>query len=274
MDIDLCKQCYDKGIAYARAHDLDEPVNIDGKTLSIRGEDGDNEDVTCAQIWQMRVRVVRSEGYSLEQAEQAKRAGFLNNMAPQKTNLGTSQNTDGTSSIKQEEEIDVVSTEGFASSVFTMILQFISNTLTSQSEPPSMYVLQLAVDLVLNATTDELMSSRGKEMVGALTKHLKSLVERCQSDPANLSRDTCTKIVISLRSLTSLVLARRDVMSRKFPLETKGKSSCRSRHKDKTDPRFVCDVHGVAAVRRRCSHGVHKDRRFYVCGLERKHRCE
>lgn len=32
-------------------------------------------------------------------------------------------------------------------------------------------------------------------------------------------------------------------------------------------------MHGVPAVRRRCSHGVHKDRRFYVCGLERKHRC-
>lgn len=44
-------------------------------------------------------------------------------------------------------------------------------------------------------------------------------------------------------------------------------------HKDKTDPRFVCEVHGVPAVRRRCSHGIHKDRRFYVCGLERRERC-
>ncbi len=133
-----------------------------------------------------------------------------------------------------------------------------------------MYVLQLAVDLVLNAKTDELKASRGKEMVGALTKHLKSLIEGCSSD-AELPRDTCTKIVMTLRSLTSLVLARRDIMNRKFSLETKGKSN--SRQKDKTDPRFVCDVHGVPAVRRRCSHGVHKDRRFYVCGLERKHRC-
>ena len=137
-----------------------------------------------------------------------------------------------------------------------------------------MYVLQLAVDLVLYATTDELKSSRGKEMVGSLTKRLKTLVERCHADPSKLSSDACTKIVTSLRSLTSLVLANRDVMSRKFLLETKGKSSSRSRQKDKTDPRFVCDVHGVPAVRRRCSHGVHKDRRFYVCGLERKHRCE
>ena len=29
----------------------------------------------------------------------------------------------------------------------------------------------------------------------------------------------------------------------------------------------------MPAVRRRCSHGVHKDRRFYVCGLERNQRC-
>ena len=38
-------------------------------------------------------------------------------------------------------------------------------------------------------------------------------------------------------------------------------------------PSFVCDVHGVPAIRRRCSHGQHKDRRFYVCGLDRKDRC-
>jgi len=268
MDIDLCKQCYDKGIAYARTHDLNEAVEIDGRTLSIRGEDGDNEDMTCAKVWQMGVRVIETS--SLEQAEEAKRAGFLNNMASQKTNVINSQNTDVNSSSRQGEEIDVVSTEGFASSVFTHILLFISNSLKSQSEPPSMHVLQLAVDLVLNATTDELKASRGKEMVVALTKHLKSLIEGCPSD-AEVPPDACTKIVMSLRSLTSLVLARRDIMSRKFPPETKGKPS--SRQKDKTDPRFICDVHGVPAVRRRCSHGVHKDRRFYVCGLERKHRC-
>eukprot|EP00986_Skeletonema_menzelii_P020623 scaffold31847_cov131-Skeletonema_menzelii.AAC.1 len=268
MDIDLCKQCYDKGIAYSRTHDLNEAVEIDGRTLSIRGEDGDNEDMTCAKVWQMGVRVI--EKSSLEQAEEAKRAGFLNNMTSQKTNVTSSINTDVATSVKQDEEIDVVSTEGFASSVFTHILLYISNTLTSQSEPTSMYVLQLAVDLVLNATTDELKASRGKEMVGALTKHLKGLIEGCPTD-AEVPRNTCTKIVMTLRSLTSLVLARRDIMSRKFTLETKGKPS--SRQKDKTDPRFICDVHGVPAVRRRCSHGVHKDRRFYVCGLERKHRC-
>lgn len=119
MDIDLCKQCYDKGIAYARTHDLNEAVEIDGRTLSIRGEDGDNEDMTCAKVWQMGVRVIETS--TLEQAEEAKRAGFLNNMASQKTNITISQNTDVTTSSKQGEEIDVVSTEGFASSVFSHV---------------------------------------------------------------------------------------------------------------------------------------------------------
>ena len=32
-------------------------------------------------------------------------------------------------------------------------------------------------------------------------------------------------------------------------------------------------MHGAPAVRRRCSHGIHKDRRFYVCGLEKSKRC-
>ena len=44
--------------------------------------------------------------------------------------------------------------------------------------------------------------------------------------------------------------------------------------KSKTDPRFVCDVHGVAAVRRRCSTGGNKNKRFYVCGMDRKQRCK
>ena len=38
--------------------------------------------------------------------------------------------------------------------------------------------------------------------------------------------------------------------------ETAQPSSCITKSKDKTDPRFVCETHGVPAVRRRCSHGV------------------
>ena len=42
---------------------------------------------------------------------------------------------------------------------------------------------------------------------------------------------------------------------------------------DKTDPRFVCAVHNVPAVRRRCSQGKDINRRFYLCGMPRPKRC-
>ena len=42
---------------------------------------------------------------------------------------------------------------------------------------------------------------------------------------------------------------------------------------DKTDPRFVCAVHNVPAVRRRCSQGKDINRRFYLCGMPRQKRC-
>ena len=46
------------------------------------------------------------------------------------------------------------------------------------------------------------------------------------------------------------------------------------RKSDKIDPKFVCKVHGIPAVRRRCSSGENVERRFYVCGMPRAKRCD
>ena len=61
------------GIAYARTHDSQNPVIINGETLTV-----ENKDMTCGKIWQMMSKPIAAS--SLEQAENAKRAGLLSTM--------------------------------------------------------------------------------------------------------------------------------------------------------------------------------------------------
>jgi hypothetical protein len=49
LDIDLCKRCYDLGIAYSKtALSSSDPLIINGRTLCV-----ENEDMTCEKIWKM-----------------------------------------------------------------------------------------------------------------------------------------------------------------------------------------------------------------------------
>ncbi len=237
--------------------------------------------MTCAKICQMVAKPVNPT--STEQAESAKKAGLLNNMTGTDKEGARKKLGTGIPISSQPSRIDeVVKTEGFRSNIFTQLLGLITNSLDVSDEgtsPPSIHVLQLVLDIVLASCNEELKCARGKEMALALTKNLPNLVKACQSDQANSSVSR-SKIVASLRTLASLVHNKREIncgppsVVATVEEETHGQHHHHHHHhKDKTDPRFICDVHGVPAVRRRCSHGPHKDRRFYVCGLERSNRC-
>jgi len=148
-------------------------------------------------------------------------------------------------------------------------------------------ILKLILHLVLNSETEELRTERESKVADKMVTKLSSLVGAClKSDMKDeMSRLAHVSIVMALRTLETLLL-RRDP----FTDGDRFVSSCDSepatadadgdlsafgtKSKIKTDPRFVCDVHGVPAVRRRCSSGQHKDRRFYVCGQKREKRCK
>ena len=74
MDIDLCKRCYDVGIEYSRSSDPNDPVIIIGRTLCV-----EKKDITRGIVWQMTSQPIAAS--SLKQAENAKKAGLLNNTA-------------------------------------------------------------------------------------------------------------------------------------------------------------------------------------------------
>jgi len=260
-DIDLCKRCYDSGMEYSKSHGQTDPIIINGRTLGLG-----NEDMKCGTIWRMVSKPI-AESSALS-AENAKKAGLA-------------LKTMGSSDNKRGDDINLAKTEGFKSHLFTKLLglmtkSFDARSTTEESSPPSVYVLQLILDVVLGSCTEELKVARGKEMALAFTQNLARLVKLCQTSDSKFSQH-CSKLVVSLRTLAGLVRQNREIIH--VPLlfatsddEKDGVNMLHSNHKSKTDPRFVCE-HEMPAVRRRCSHGVHKDRRFYVCGLDRSKRC-
>jgi hypothetical protein len=165
---------------------------------------------------------------------------------------------------------DAVYKEEFTAQIFTKLLELITKSLDTEDSVPSHHVVNLVLRMVHGSKSAETKSARGQEMLKKLVECLRRLLG---------DRDVHTgKMITCLQALSSLVTKKTslDQVNACLPVV---KSVCKDKdakghhHKDKTDPRFVCDVHKIPAVRRRCSHGVHKDRRFYVCGLERNNRC-
>lgn len=199
----------------------------------------------CGKIWQMTSKPIAAS--SLKQAENAKKAGLLNNMAGAAKDTALKSIAESPiQSNNQEDDIGVpcgfVSSEGFRSQIFTQLLGLMTETLDAKQEdksPPSIYVLQLVLDLVLGSCTDELKSARGKEMALAFTKNLSSLVKVCQSNDSSFTKN-CSKLVVSLRTLAGLVLQKREINCSPPSASTTEEDSSHDHHhhKDKTDPRY------------------------------------
>lgn len=241
MDIDLCKRCYELGTAYSSSNDHNDPVIINGRTLCV-----ENKDMTCGMILQMTPQPIAAS--SLEQAENAKKAGLLNSMtcAAQSAHStflagSTNQNMDVSGSVSGG--LDEAVTEGYRSHLFTKLLSLITDTLDAEtnSSPPSRDVLQLVLNLVLGSCKDDIKTARGNEAASAFTKNLPRLVKKaCQLDDSNSS--ILYKIIVSLRTLTSLVVQdgdmKRDPTANTVTegdVDTAGTGHRIS--KDKTDPR-------------------------------------
>ena len=196
----------------------------------------------------------------------------------------------------------------FVSPLFDGLLDLVSASMKGGSTADVKHIdilLDCLLQLVESSGSEETQIKRGKKMADILCGAISSIVEKPW--PTTSRDDEGEDVVVinegkkgekmnliffvlsSLVNGRTTVAASRDVCSTEASASTivttdvvqdvvqdggSGKSKGSAGHKDKTDPRFVCDIHGVPAVRRRCSRGVHKDRRFYVCGMERKSRCK
>lgn len=229
---DLCKDCFELGCTFATSHPPDEPLVIHGRTLCI-----EDEDMLCNSIWQMNAIVIAPPVAGFPKAEDVEAA------------LKMSQSTKELASADQG-----AVKEEFRAKLFTNVLSLVSSSLKKPASPSS-HVYNLLLSMAHGSKNDKLRISKGTEMLRRMTDLLQDLLK---------TNDQQTEdIIIILRTLSSLATKKTSACPALSLLKSAPKEKDGYQHKSKTDPRFVCDVHKVPAVRRRCSHGVDKDRRFY-----------
>ena len=240
-DIDLCKACWRVGQSFAETKSFDKNTNvvIEGKTLPL----------SCALIREMQpvpilakadvTEVVEIEAESTaDEKEELQRALRLS--LGKEADNGQPHN----------------SLEAFVNGIFSSTLKLLSRALQGHGEEARLaLILSLLTDLVRNSSEQGGKLIRAKMLAASISEGLSNMV--VSSDLAER-----TQLLMCLRSLTSL-------------FDTDNSSAQSLLDKGTSKPKQVmCDVHGVPAVKRRCARGEHKDRRFWVCGLERALRCQ
>ena len=262
-DIDLCSACFRDGRDFAASNHYDPNVDvkIGGHTV------GKNSKLSCASLGRM-------EPVAIQTSLLVSRSQEVSTVATetlQQTPLLPSEGFAEYSGIDLGE---------FASSLFSHLLQLLVDQLKSgQLDCPSASgsLMNLLLDMIRNSGNDMLEMSRAKQFAEAVSSCAPVLIGMIEQKE-EMARSV---MIVCLRGLTRLVASKDDASGR-LALSNMDDCSVEDtlpellpvKAKGKTDPRFICDVHGVAAVRRRCSQGDHKNRRFYVCGMARSSRCK
>ncbi len=218
-DIDLCQNCYSKGIQHAALQDYspNSSVLVDNKIIQISGD----KNLSCDEIRKMSSKVV------------------------------------------PEEPIDAPTSVTLRALIFENLLSGVIrdiSSLTGLNKSNSIHVIDVLLTLVLQCNKVEEKVELGEAMCKMLCQEIKLLIGRCiEDDIPNVTKiRNRYAIVLFLKALTSLI-TRQDKISL-ATLPTKMSDITQSKQpllsplpasKSKTDPRFICESHGVPAVRRR-----------------------
>lgn len=269
----LCKDCYNLGSNFAEKAGFDSKreVIINGKSV------GAETKLTCAQMRQLQP--VSLEKMDVEQVEvnSSGRRGSppsdesvdddeeLKNAL--KLSLG--ENT----SDEPDAAIGVQAYEDFVGHLFSSVVELFGFMLKRENcGPLAAPLIRLLLDLVQLSRQADSKSDRAKRFAKELS-HGISYILKLGSGNQKLPQDKILTLVTCLRAFSNLLAPESD--SQYYLAEDEENEESRSsRQKEKTNPNFICDEHKIPAVRRRCARGVHKDRRFYVCGKERGQRCK
>jgi GRF zinc finger len=263
-DIDLCSKCYKIGWEYAEKIDFCMSTAV---IINERSIGGDTK-LSCGNIQQMQSVPIMNGTAIVEQV--AKFSG-IRNKDPKLQLLRASQLETKISRGNGKFNI-----EAFTDDLFENILSLVENILDGTgSETPAVRlnpILSLLLDSVNLGSSDRSRISRAKRYVQAVFKFVKRMLDSI-SVMSNLEKSRQILLVNFLNSLCWLTGIRPEGNPSTGDDVSDASPTTVEKCKRKTDPRYSCDIHGVPAVRRRCSSGANKDRRFYVCGMDRKQRC-
>ena len=313
-DIDLCKKCFENGLAFAKSfcEDPGKEVTIEAKTLPL----GRNRTLTCSKVRQMRP--VRVEHVMEEQVKQARdslaqtKAGnqnvTKNELSADEHKLQLTFKTE-TQKLKTDFEESQVDTEIDGKLLASVISDEIFEILLIQScemafmdgarvegehkmadSPVSgaggaATLMHLVLHLVLSPESEDIRIQRGVKLATQILKKLRSMAEFCLSsaDIDIENNPSCVSTCIGMSTLVAL-LSEKDLFkdgedaflvspSLGSESETHALFTAENKPRSKNSTIFKCKVHGVPCARRKLTHGINKDRRFYVCGKDKKDRC-
>jgi hypothetical protein len=166
--------------------------------------------------------------------------------------------------------------EDFVGYLFTCIVELLSSFLKKdrcgvQIGP----IIRLLLDLIRHSRHEDSKNERARRFAKEIS-HGMLYILLSSSGRKKLPQDKVLALVTCLRAFRNLLVPEGDpqYFLAGSQLDENTEEHRASKSKEKTNPKFVCDVHKIPAVRRRCAQGIHKDRRFYVCGQERGQRCK
>jgi hypothetical protein len=270
-DIDLCTRCYQLGGVYAELHDFspNSPMIINGRSI------GGDTQLNCAQIRKMQSVPIVNGTAIVEQVEQAlqeaKSAGNANVEDPLRRAIRFSQ----TEKANASDRI-TINFDKFTDGLFDNILGHVGSILDGGSTMPIGSVnplLTLLLDSITMGANEKAHISRGKRYARECMKHVRRILGYMRLNPRS-QKPRYILLINFLRSVSRLTGAADEDFGGFVDDCSEAGTPSPGKSKGKTDPRFVCNAHDVPAVRRRVSQGANKNRRFYVCGMERKHRCK
>ncbi len=165
--------------------------------------------------------------------------------------------------------------EYFLGELFAFVMGQLSFTLKQERcKTSTESLIKLLLDLIRHSKRNSLRHERATLFVRDLSKGISHILNYISRDQ-KLTHNNMSFLVTYLRGLSSLTTPH--LKSEFFYPASESDSIHRSRVVSKGDDKtkFICDVHRIPAVRRRCDKaGPNKDRRFYVCGKEKGERCD
>lgn len=275
-DIDLCTKCYQLARTYAGGLDAspNSPVIINGRSI------GGSMKLRCGQIIMMESVPIANGTAIVEQVEQAlqeaKSAGPRSSDVENRLHRAIRRSEPATATSTSSDKI-VINFNTFTDWLFDNIVGLVGCMLDGSNAGVPIERLNPLLTLVLDSITfgadENEHIARGKRYAREVLKHIHRTLGAVRSGPRS-EKTRYVLLINFLRSLGRLTGVNNDDTTSTIlePGETGGQSP--DKVKRKTDPRFVCDAHSVPAVRRRCSTGANKNKRFYVCGMDRKQRCK
>lgn len=223
--------------------------------LSLEKIDVEQVEVQAAGRW-----VGSSTGASLDEDEELQKALRLS--------LGERSRDDPDTTIGYQAYEDFVGYL-FSSTVDLLAILLKTDGCGSRVAP----LVRLLLDLVQLSRQGDSKNDRAKRFAKELSYGISYILK---SGENKLSDDDTLTLVTCLRAFSNLLAPETDSQyyMAGSQLDEHSDENRTTKQKEKTNPNFVCDVHKLPAVRRRCARGAHKDRRFYVCGKARGERCK